>query len=126
MADGETGALWLCVAGLGLWLYNTSDNLAGEILDRGDASFKAQQSDADLERRINALESKLNMTEAEVKDVANAHESLRQTFNGNVDIENRAKVKRMTAAGACGTEVVNFKDGGWTVRNKECTLKDLK
>lgn len=80
----------------------------------------AMQQDNDrLRREVDLLRDWL-------KEDSNNLESLRKTFNGNVQKENQATVARMTARGACGTEQINFANGGYTIRNKECTLKDLR
>lgn len=86
-----------------------------------------------LEMRVMELERKLDHAERDINGVrelelenARNHESLRKTFNRNVDVNNLAKVARMTADGACGRETVQYPNGGWTVRNRECTLKDLR
>lgn len=127
MADGDgSGLLWLCAIGLGLWAWNSHEKLEKERVERIDAIASADDQIQRLTIRVTQLEQEVKFTEGDLKSVVNAHESLRKTFNSNVDIENRAKVARMTAQGACGTETVRYDDGGWSVRNKECTLKDLK
>lgn len=97
------------------------------------AADEASASFAKLNDRIAALEDKLQEKDAEIAAVrglaianVNDHESLRKTFNNNVKIENEAAVRAMTARGACGTEVINYPNGGVVYRNKECTLKDLR
>jgi len=94
-----------------------------------DALSKANRQEhriVDLERKVASLEFQVE----EVRNFAlsnyNAHESLRKTFNSNADAENKARVARLTASGYCGKEQVNYSDGSWSMRNKECTLKDLK
>lgn len=85
-----------------------------------------------LQSRIDELEQRVNRQAEEISTVRNvalstadAHESLRKTFNGNVDIENNNKARQMTARGGCGQEWVTYPDGGRAWRNKECTVKDL-
>lgn len=94
-----------------------------------DALNKANRQ----ETKIAALEQKAEDLQVQINGVRDlalsnykAHESLRKTFNGNVDEENKARAARLTASGYCGKEQVNYPDGSWSMRNKECTTKDLK
>lgn len=82
--------------------------------------------------RIDALERKLTETQHELSTVrrlalstSDAHDSLVKTFNGNVKIENEAAARDMTRRGRCGTERVDYPNGGVAWRNRECTVKDL-
>lgn len=79
-----------------------------------------------LELRVIELETDAGRQDRFAVDTYNALVSLRNTFNGNVDQENRHRAKLMTARGGCGTELVTYPDGGQAWRNKECTVKDLK
>lgn len=86
-----------------------------------------------LDRQIMTLESRLAKEEAFSRSVQglalaayDQQESLRKTFNHNVDLNNAAKVASMTARGACGQEWVRYPDGGQVWRNKVCTIKDLR
>ncbi|MEW9855903.1 hypothetical protein [Novosphingobium sp. M1R2S20] len=81
---------------------------------------------ARLEEENRKLKGDMDLLRDWLKAESDALESLRKTFNHNVNLENSAKVARMTAQGACGTERVEYPDGGWAIRNKECTQKDLK
>lgn len=105
-----------------------------------DQSHAVDQAAIGIQRdRIDQLESRLSAIEERdkaqdtaingVRDLAletyNAHESLRKTFNGNVDMDNKAKAAALTAAGGCGQERY-FDDNGYPrLRNKPCTVKDL-
>lgn len=124
-SDSE-GLLWLVAIGLGIWGWKTNEKLKDERAERIEAVARANNNLSDLKLRIVEMEREIEFAEGDIKSVSAAHESLRKTFNSNVDIENKAKVARMTARGACGTETVRFDDGGWAIRNKECTLKDLR
>ena len=66
-----------------------------------------------------ALPAAIGMTAAAVDEVSSR-------VSNNARVANENAVKDMTAAGACGKETVYFKDGGLAIRNKECTVKDLK
>lgn len=126
MASEEGGFIWVVAIGLAIWGWNTSDKLKKERTERIDAVQEAYDDVAKLQLRVTELERQLEATEGVVGSVASAHESLRKTFNNNVDIENKAKVARMTAQGACGTETYYPPSGGMVLRNKACTLNDLK
>lgn len=125
MSDGE-GFLWVLAIGASIWAWSNHEKLGEEREARAVAHQRMQLQVDDLSSRINEMQRKIDFAESDIESVSKAHESLRKTFNGNVDIDNRAKVARLTAAGACGTETVRFDNGGWAVRNKECTLKDLR
>lgn len=86
----------------------------------------ALRQTADLTARVNELERQMESLKAVVAENVAAHESLRKTFNSNVQKDNNEAVRDMTRRGVCGTERVNYQDGGWAFRNRECTLKDLK
>lgn len=127
MASGDgDGIVWVCLIGLAVWAWDDNRKLKAEKVERIDAVQEAYEGVSALQLRVTELERQVEFAEGLAKDVATSHESLRNTFNGNVDIENRAKVARLTEQGACGTETEYLKSGGWIVRNKECTLKDLK
>lgn len=96
----------------------------------------AEENLADVQRlqsQVDALRAKSEDLEKQIAGVRNlailtseGHESLVKTFNGNVDRNNAAAVRDMTRRGACGTEAVNYPNGGVVYRNKDCTLKDLR
>lgn len=99
---------------------------------RGIAAEEAVKAAQRMDERVTQLEADNQRLQANVEILqrwvdgeSKSLESLRKTFNRNVDAQNKAKVLRMTANGACGTERVDYPDGGWSTRNKECTLKDL-
>ena len=88
---------------------------------------------ADLRMQIERLKADQASLNKELQDVRvlalgvnDAHESLRKTFNHNVNLENEAKVRAMTARGACGTEQIHYPNGGIVYQNRQCTLKDLR
>lgn len=100
---------------------------------RAIAAEEVKSANGVLEVRMIGLQQENERLQRDVKllrdwlkeDTENL-EHLRRTFNGNVQKDNEAAVARMTARGACGTEQVTFPGGGYTLRNKECTLKDLR
>lgn len=88
---------------------------------------------ATLQARVSQLESDNKSLKERVSANANlatslydAHESLRKTFNRNVVADNEYWRKKRTAEGVCGQETVWFKDGSYTVRNKDCPLPPAK
>lgn len=90
-----------------------------------------------LEDRVSALEERLEKSEADVASLrkfalANyaSTESLRGTFNHNVDLRNKEKVADMTRRGACGQRMFSpprqNEDGTITLaENIPCTEADL-
>ena len=127
----------LCAAAL---LAGCQSPVEKEQLIRSDADSRLETRIIELERKVQDLESKAQeiKTKAEsaesmaytAGDLAsstyNAHESLRKVVNKNADIENQQAIRDMTDRGACGRENVYYPDGGWSVRNKPCTMKDLR
>lgn len=127
MSDSEgVGILWLAAIGLGLWGWSTHDKLTKERSERIEAVSSAQMRVDKVELRLIEMERKLEFAEGDIKSAFEAQDRLRKVVNTNADIENRQAVREMTARGACGTETIQYPNGGWSVRNKECTLKDLK
>lgn len=94
--------------------------IAREEQARHDAEIAA------LEQRVDALAERLDSTSNLAISTAEAHESLRKTFNGNVDQENERRAAAMTARGACGTRLVNLPSGGWYNEPIKCTVNDLR
>lgn len=91
------------------------------------ASHKADSSRVDeLEERVEKLEERLRLTSASLDEARSNHTALLNTFNGNVDIENKARAREMTRRGACGQEVQQIAGGAAIYRNRECTVDDLK
>ncbi len=86
-----------------------------------------------LEARIGDLETELQAAKADsarinrfALAISDSLDRLRNTFNHNVDQSNAAKVRQLTASGACGQEWVRLTDGASVWRNRECTAKDLR
>lgn len=122
----------LIVALVGLSACNGASPAATEERARAIAVREVVDARVAIEDRLDKVEAenrqlseRLTLLHNWIKEDSQNLDSLRKTFNGNVDRTNKAKVARMTAEGACGTERVEYPDGGWITRNKECTLKDL-
>lgn len=81
---------------------------------------------AELEQEVAALKSKQDATERHLDTVEEAQSKLLQTFNHNVRVDNDNAVRAMTRRGACGKETIVDEYGSTIIRNKECTLKDLR
>lgn len=127
MSDGDgAGFLWLLAIGATIWAWNNHEKLQKERAERINEIVKVDQKIGDLETRIIGLERKMEFAEGDIARSTKVQDRIVETFNKNVDMDNRQSVREMTARGACGTERVDFEDGGWTIRNKECTLKDLR
>lgn len=125
MSDSD-GFLWVLAIGASIWAWSNHDKLQKERTERIDSVVKVDQLVGDLETRIVALERQVEFAEGDIKNAFAAQDRLRTVVNKNADIENREAVQEMTARGACGTETIRYPNGGWTVRNKECTVKDLR
>lgn len=79
----------------------------------------------ELEREIRDLKEANGRQDKFAVDTWNELSSLRKTFNENVNIDNKQALARATSNGLCGRETVQFADGSWTERNRECTWKLL-
>lgn len=80
-----------------------------EIQDiAGDAAGDSDHEDriAELETRLDDLEAQIASLGVTVDANARAHESLRGTFNSNVDLVNRQRAAERTARGDCGYDQV--------------------
>jgi len=87
------------------------------------AELKLQVTE--LERQVRELKENDTKQDAFTTETWNQLSSLRKTFNENVDLDNKKTLAAATARGVCGTETVQFADGSWTTRNRECTWKLL-
>lgn len=83
-----------------------------------DAADDAAIAATDYEDRIAELESKVEALEKRIGTVSDlalsnydAHESLRKTFNHNVDLDNKRRDAQRTARGECGYTKVAAGDG---------------
>ena len=81
---------------------------------------------AELEQQVTDLQRQIGGVRDLSLSVAESHESLRGTFNNNVDLRNQEKVNEMTRRGACGTEMVRLDNGGFLNRPIPCTMEDLR
>lgn len=104
------------------WTRDEIREIAQESAPYGGDTALTMKHDAD----IIELKRQVEVLQKDVEALGSAHDSLVNTFNGNVRKDNEAAVRRMTAAGACGREWVTYPDGAGTWRNKDCTLKDLR
>lgn len=80
----------------------------------------------DMKVEIAKLKHKTETLQSEVDLLGRSHDSLVNTFNGNVKQDNEGKVRLMTARGACGYEPAPGPDGGTIYTPRECTMKDLR
>lgn len=99
----------------------TMDEVAkhdASIVDLQDRVRRIEERD---DQQDNAITAANNYTDA----VANGGESLRKTFNRNVDQENRVKALRATTQGYCGQETYVDDYGVTRLRNRECKVSDL-
>lgn len=111
-----------------IWTESEIQDIAGDAA--GDAAADAL-ADSDHEARIEDLEAKVDALERRlgiVSDLAiatsDAHESLRGTFNSNVEIANakdNAERQRRTQRGECGYDRIPVGDGtGAIYKPKPC------
>lgn len=82
--------------------------------------------DTRLQARIVELERQREADDAMIKSLGKAVDGLSAQVNSNARVANENAVSDMTAAGLCGKETVYFEGGGYTIRNRKCTVKDLK
>ena len=86
----------------------------------------ATESDLeDLKRRITTMEERQGATYELAKATYDAHESLRKTFNKNVDIDNRRSDAIDTQLGNCGKQWIQG-DQGWVTVNRDCSKLPAK
>lgn len=81
---------------------------------------------ARLERKLEAIEPRIVYLESIEKINSKAIDGVSAQVSNNAKVANDNALKDMTAAGACGKDRVDFPDGSWTVRNRQCTLKDMR
>jgi hypothetical protein len=88
---------------------------------------------SDIEARLRRLETEQDLESNRItaiseyaRIVSDDLDSLRNTFNGNVNQTNREKAARLTASGYCGEETYTDDYGVRRLRNKECTVDDLR
>lgn len=106
-------------------------SVASKDTDQIEADLFEVQTESMVNKAdIENLEAKM---ETRLEALEKAHDSLVGTVNQHAEIINKnARVNNenaaadMTARGACGTERVTLPDGAITVRNRECTEKDLR
>lgn len=125
MSDGE-GFLWLLALGSTVWAWNNHEKLKTERDERIYAVQRAETRNADLETRIMALEREVEATKTTVGIATKTVSSVADQVSKNARVANDNAIADMTAAGACGRETIYFENGGYTVRNKQCTVKDLR
>lgn len=81
---------------------------------------------ADLQRKLREVEAENTRQNQFAVDTYNSLTNLRTTFNSNVDQRNREKAHELTKLGGCGQERY-FDDAGYPrIRNKPCTVNDLR
>lgn len=88
---------------------------------------------AALRSRVDAQDAQIKLLQQQQEELsklaqatATAHESLVDTFNGNVRINNEGLRRERTALGVCGQEQVWNKDGTYVLRNKDCPAPQAK
>ena len=127
MSDNDGGGLlWIIAIAASIWAWSNHEKLGKERQERIVAVQKAEARSHDLEARLATLEESLKGTQETIGMTAAAVDEVSSRVSNNARVANENAVKDMTAAGACGKETVYFKDGGLAIRNKECTVKDLK
>lgn len=98
--------------------------LAREEYAREEVRHEARISA--LEQRADALAKRIEITTDLSLATSDSLDSLRTTFNKNVEQDNQAAADRMTARAACGTRLVTMPTGGQYYENVKCTVKDLR
>lgn len=97
-----------------------------EIADIADDSIDASEANAriaDLEDRINILETELKLASRRADTALDVGEAIQDQVNRNARIANENVLKDATAAGACGYSHFATADGGSVWRPNECTVE---
>lgn len=123
--DGD-GLLWILAIGACIWAWSNHEKLKDEREERIFAIQRAETRNEDLKTRILALEQELSSTKETANIAVSAVSAVSDRVSDNAKVANDNAVRDMTRRGACGQETFYLDGGGWTTRNKECTLKDLK
>lgn len=79
-----------------------------------------------LEGKMSGLQSESAAAEQRLSALEGAHQILARTFDRNARAANEDAAKEMTRRGACGEESYVDNYGYTRLRNKECTVKDLR
>ncbi len=124
---GFTLCACLIVAGCGdsapkTWSRDEIADIAGDTYDDTALLAKLQ----DMETRVAELERKAAFQEAYAEAISKDLDSVSGQVSRNAKVANDNALRDMTNAGACGRERVDYPDGSWTLRNRECTLKDMR
>ncbi len=108
------------------------DRLAPSAPDDAESTIRRAEI-ARLESKIDGLERQIESHDKQISTVRDLAigtsgdlDSLRKTFNGNVEKDNKQAVREMTRAGVCGQETYLDNYNVTRLRNKECTDKDLR
>lgn len=127
MANGDgDGFLWILAIGACIWAWSNHEKLKDERDERIFAVQRAETRSEDLKTRIIALEHEITSTKETANIAVSAVDAVSDQVRNNAKVANENAVKDMTRNGACGRETIYLDNGGWTIRNKECTVKDLK
>lgn len=123
--DGD-GFLWLLAIGSCIWAWSNHEKLKDEREERIFAIQRAETRNEDIKTRIVTLERELGSAKETAGLAVAAVSAVSDRVSNNAKVANENAVKDMTRNGACGQETIYLENGGWTVRNRECTTKDLK
>ena len=101
--------------------------------EAADAVSPLRSQVADLEARIESLQSELDAVDGKMRtnssilsDVAASNADTSRTVSTNAKVSNANAADAMTRRGACGTETTVVEGGGVLIKNKTCTVDDLR
>jgi len=101
--------------------------------EAADAISPLRSQVADLEGRIETLQSQLDAIDGKIRthsstlsDVASSNAETSRRVSKNARVSNDNALDAMTRRGACGAEMTAVEGGGVLMKNKPCTIDDLR
>lgn len=125
-------AFWAMFLGLGVAGCDQPNSVSDVTAPRRETveaklAVEAERMENDiLEKRVTDMEEQISSLRSLVLSLDDAHEGLRKVVNQNARASNEDAVRDMTRRGACGTEQEWLPSGGYIIRNRQCTLADLR
>ncbi len=124
--DDSNGFLWVLAIGATVWAWSNHEKLKQERIERIDAVQVAYSDVSKMDLRIADLERELAFTKKTAGIAVEAVDAVSERVSKNAKVANENAIADMTERGVCGRETIYHENGGWSVQNRKCTIKDLK